>query len=400
MEQTRDLVLECLNDYEDDDRLIKGLNQIIEKEGEKAYPVIFHVLTNLEIEIEEAREFWAEIIAHYEKLVSILGRKVNLRTALCDYFCSIHKSLKNPKVVEIQLFEKTVKASRFDSLTGLYNRQSFDETLEREINRGKRHGKELSILFLDLDDFKEINDSFGHQIGDEVLKQVAKIVLDEKRSEDLAARYGGEEIVVILPETGKVDSLVLGERIRKRVEEMRIDFNGHPISLTISGGLASFPENATDAKSLLKCADNALYRAKGSGKNGISFFSQDKRRYMRIEINNEVKVRELGFDDTQTQKGKGKNICFGGILFENKFALPIGTKIQLHIPHNHNKPLFIIGTVVRVEAFGSEQYDIGVAISFIEMDKTIKNEISRWLQIQRNNSRANNDLLEKSITDG
>ena len=396
MEQTRNLVLKCLDEYEDDDRLIKELNQIIEKEGKKAYSVIFHVLTNLEIEPEEAMEFWAEIITHYKRLVSILGRKVSLRTALCDYFCSIHRSLKNPKVVEIQVFEKTVKASRFDNLTGLYNRQSFDETLEREINRAKRHENELSILFLDLDDFKEINDSFGHQTGDEVLKEVAKIVINEKRSEDLAARYGGEEIVVIMPETGKIDSLVLGERIRQRVEEMRIDFNGNTVRITISGGLASFPGNATDAESLLKCADNALYRAKGTGKNGISFFSQDKRRYMRIEIDHDVKVRELGFDDTQTQTGKGKNICFGGILFENKYALPIGTKIQLHIPHNHNKPLFIIGTVVRVETFGSEQYDIGVAISFIEMDKTIKNEISRWLQVQRDNSQAKNNESVKS----
>jgi diguanylate cyclase (GGDEF)-like protein len=397
MEQTRNLVLKCLDHYEDDDRLIKELNQIVENEGKKAYPVIFHVLTNLEIETEEAKETWAEIIIHYEKLVSILGRKVNLRTAICDYFCSIHRSLRNPKVVEIQLYEKTVKASRFDSLTGLHNRQAFDETLDSEINRGKRHGKELSILFLDLDDFKEVNDSFGHQIGDEVLKQVAKIVLAEKRSEDLAARYGGEEIVVIMPETSKVDSLVLAERIRQKVEEMRIDFNGHNIRLTISGGLASFPENASDAEKLLKCADNALYRAKGSGKNNISFFSEDKRRYMRIEIDKDVKVRELGFDDTQTQTGKGKNICFGGILFENKYELPIGTKIQLHIPHNHNKPLFIIGTVVRVETFGSDQFDIGVAISFIEMDKTIKNEISRWLQIQRNNSNTNNDELLESL---
>lgn len=390
MEKTRNLVLKCLEHYEDDDRLIKELNQIIEKEGKKAYPVIFHVLTNLQIETEEAKKFWSEIITHYKKLVSILGRKVSLRTALCDYFCSIHRSLKNPKVIEIQLFEKTVKASRHDSLTGLYNRQSFDETLESEINRAKRHEKELSILFLDLDDFKEVNDSFGHQTGDEVLKQVAKIVINEKRSEDFAARYGGEEIVVIMPETGKVDSLVLGERIRKRVEEMRIDFNGHTVRLTISGGLASFPENATDAESLLKCADDALYRAKGSGKNGISFFSQDKRRYMRIEIDHEVKVRELGFHDTQTQTGKGKNLCFGGILFENKYALPIGTKIQVQIPHNYNKPLFIIGTVVRVEDFGAEQYDIGVAISFAEMDKNIKNEISRWLQLQKNNSQADN----------
>jgi len=391
MDQTRNMILKCLDEYEDDDILIKELNQIIEKEGEKACSIIFHVLTNLEMEPERAMKIWVEVISHYESLVSLLGRKVNLRTAICDYFCSIHRSLKNPKVVEIQLFEKTVKASMFDNLTGLYNRQSFDETLKREINRAKRHKKELSILFLDLDDFKDINDSFGHQTGDEVLKRVAEIVLNEKRSEDLAARYGGEEIVVIMPETSKFDSLVLAERIRQRVEEMRIDLNGHTVRLTISGGLASFPENADNAESLLKCADNALYRAKGSGKNGISFFSQDKRRYMRIEIDHDVKVRELGFDDTQTQTGKGKNICFGGILFENKYALPIGTKIQLHIPHNHNKPLFIIGTVVRVETFGEELFDIGVAISFIEMDKTIKNEISRWLQLQRNGSKTSNE---------
>ena len=391
MDQTRNMILKCLDEYEDDDILIKELNQIIEKEGEKACSIIFHVLTNLEMEPERAMKIWVEVISHYESLVSLLGRKVSLRTAICDYFCSIHRSLKNPKVVEIQLFEKTVKASMFDNLTGLYNRQSFDETLKREINRAKRHKKELSILFLDLDDFKDINDSFGHQTGDEVLKRVAEIVLNEKRSEDLAARYGGEEIVVIMPETSKFDSLVLAERIRQRVEEMRIDLNGHTVRLTISGGLASFPENADNAESLLKCADNALYRAKGSGKNGISFFSQDKRRYMRIEIDHDVKVRELGFDDTQTQTGKGKNICFGGILFENKYALPIGTKIQLHIPHNHNKPLFIIGTVVRVETFGEELFDIGVAISFIEMDKTIKNEISRWLQLQRNGSKTSNE---------
>jgi len=388
MEQIRDMVLRCLDNYEDDDRLIEELNHIIEKEGKKSYPVIFHVLTNLEIELEEARKCWDEIVVHYKSLVSILGRKVSLRTAICDYFCSIHRSLKNPKVVEIHIFEKAVKASRFDSLTGLFNRQSFDETLDREINRAKRHGKDLSILFFDLDDFKEINDSLGHQAGDEVLKQVAKIILNKKRSEDFAARYGGEEIVIILPETGKIDALVLGERIRQKIEKMELDYKGHTVKLTISGGLASFPVNATDSANLLKCADNALYRAKGSGKNNISFFSQDKRRYLRIEFDEEVKVRELGFDNIQTLTGKGKNICFGGVLFENAYPLTIGTKVQLQIPHNHQKPLFIIGTVVRVETFGPKQYDIGVSISFLEMDKNIKNEISRWLQLKRNDLQA------------
>lgn len=387
MEAIRDDLLKCLDRFKNEDRLIKELNLIIEKGGREVYPILFHVLTNLVIEPDEAEQCWHDIIEHYRRLNDVLGRKVSLRTAICDYFCSIHKSLKNPKVVEIHIFEKTVKASRYDSLTNLFNRQFFDETIEREINRARRHNLDLSVLFFDLDDFKRINDSFGHLAGDEVLQQVARIILSEKRSEDIAARYGGEEMVVVLPETDKVNALVLGERIRQRVETTEIKYKGHKIRLTISGGLAAFPFNASHADGLLKCADQALYRAKGSGKNNISFFSEDKRRYLRIDLNKNVRIRELGFDQAEGQPAKGKNICIGGILFENSFSIPIGTRVQVYIPTPNDPPLVIIGTVVRVEKFGPRQYDIGVSIAFLEMDKAIKDEISRWLQLNRQATR-------------
>jgi diguanylate cyclase (GGDEF)-like protein len=392
MEHIRDSVLKCLDKAEDDDRLIQELNHIIAKKGNESYPIIFHVLTHLVMDPQEAQQCWQEIISHYENISSTLGRKISLRTAICDYFCSIHKSLKNPKVVEIQIFEKTVRASKYDSLTGLLNRQSFDEAFKSEMNRAKRHNSDLSVLFFDIDDFKKINDSLGHQAGDVALKRVSEIILAEKRAEDIAARYGGEEIVVILPETGKMNALVLGERIRQKVEKMKLKHKGHPIRLTISGGLAAYPINATNATNLLKCADSALYRAKGSGKNNISFFSRDKRRYLRIELNQNVKVRELGFNEYQTQIAKGKNICVGGILFENDHPLPIGTKVQVNVPTKHDKPLYIIGTVVRVETFGPKQYDIGLSISFLEMDKAMKHEISRWLQVKRQNAK---NVVEK-----
>lgn len=385
MEQIRDSILDCLDAHKDEDRLIEALNGIIDQQGRQVYPVIFNVMTNLMMEPAEAEQSWREIIAHYENINVQLGRKVSLRTAICDYFCSIHKSLENPKVVEIHIFENTVRASRYDSLTGLFNRQAFDETLEREINRARRHGLDLTILFFDLDDFKNINDSFGHQAGDEVLKKVAQIMLGEKRSEDVAARYGGEEMIMILPETDKFSALVLGERIREKVEKAVFRFKGKKAKLTISGGLASFPLNATEAEELIKCADSALYRAKGSGKNNISFFSEDKRRYLRIDLNKKVKVREIGYNEGQTQTARGKNICIGGILFENEFPIPIGTRVQVHIPTDRKKPLFIIGTVVRVESYAKNQYDIGVSISFLEMDKAIKEEISKWLKLQREN---------------
>jgi hypothetical protein len=107
---------------------------------------------------------------------------------------------------------------------------------------------------------------------------------------------------------------------------------------------------------------------------------------LRIELNQNVKVRELGFNEYQTQIAKGKNICVGGILFENDHPLPIGTKVQVNVPTEHDKPLYIIGTVVRVETFGPKQYDIGLSISFLEMDKAMKHEISRWLQVKRQNA--------------
>ena len=390
MEQIRDSVLKCLNRYTNEDRLIKELNLIIDEEGRQVYPIIFHVLTNLIIEPEEAEKCWHEIIEHFEALRSTLGRKVSLRTAICDYFCSIHKSLKNPKVVEIHIFESTVKASRYDSLTGLFNRQFFDETLEREIKRAVRHNLHVSVLFFDLDDFKRVNDSFGHQAGDFVLKKVADVIMTEKRSEDIAARYGGEEMVIIMPETDKMSALVLGERIRQRVEKMVLKHRGSNIRLTISGGLAAFPYNASNSADLIKCADRALYRAKGSGKNNISFFTEDKRRYLRIDLNKEVELRELGFSEGETQVAQGKNICMGGILFENSFSIPIGTKVQVNIPTSGDKPLFVIGSVVRVEQYGPDQFDIGVSISFLEMDKALKDEISRWLKQKRKSRTPSN----------
>ena len=379
----RDSILACLDTHRDEDQLIVALNRLIAKNGPEVFPVILNVLTNLTLEPADAELCWKEIIEHYGKLNTQLDRKVSLRTAICDYFCSIHKSLENPKVVEIRIFEDTVKASRFDSLTGLFNRQAFDETLEMEINRARRHGLDLTILFFDLDDFKNINDSFGHPAGDEVLKQVAQIMLGQKRSEDVAARYGGEEMIMILPETDKFSALVLGERIRQKVEKATFRFKRKKVRLTISGGLASFPLNALRADELIKCADSALYRAKGSGKNNISFYSEDKRRYLRIDLNKKVKIRELGFNEGESQTARGKNICIGGILFENESPIPIGTKVQVHIPTERKKPLFIIGTVVRVESYAEDQYDIGVSISFLEMDKAIKEEISKWLKLRR-----------------
>lgn len=381
MELIRESVLKCLDNFSfDDDKLISELNCIIEKDGSEVYQVIFSVLTHLDLTTDKAEDYWKQIISHRNSISKALGRNINLRTAICDYFCSISKDMKNPIVIEIRVFEEALDSIKYDSLTGLYTRRTFDDMFLRETERATRYGLELSVLFFDLDDFKKINDTFGHLAGDETLKHVAGIVMGEIRTIDIAVRYGGEEIVVVLPETGKVNALVLGERIRKKVEETKHEYEGQIISVTVSGGLATFPIDATDTESLIKNSDIAVYRAKEEGKNNIIVFSENKRHYMRVDFITDIQVRVVDSkDDNDVLEATSKDMSTGGILFENNYPIAMNTKVRLRIPTGiAEEPLLVAGTVVRVEKFSSNQYDIG--ISFLEIDNAVKNELSKCIR--------------------
>ncbi len=387
MQVIRNNILQCLYKFSGDDaKLVQELEEIIKEHGNSTYPVIFHVLTHLDLPQQEAETAWPAICAHREKMSALLEHNVNLRTAICDYFCSIHKSLKNPKVVEIHVFESTLNSAKFDRLTGLYNRAYFDESIIREVARAKRYDTDLSILFLDLDDFKTINDTFGHPAGDHVLKEISQALIQTIRSEDIASRYGGEEIVIILPETSKTTALILAERIRSLIESIQLQFDDKSISITVSGGVASLPIDAMQAKDLVSFADRALLQAKAAGKNIIKPYSPNKRRFTRIDFFTTILVKQISMNKSPVPiPANAKNLSLTGILFESRRPFDIGTKIQLQIPFDEfNETLLILGTVVRIEVFGDNQYDIGV--SFLEMDHNSKNEVSRYLlkQLSRN----------------
>jgi len=152
-----------------------------------------------------------------------------------------------------------------DELTGLFNRRFFDMKLQEEINRSERYGRKLSLILGDIDNFKSYNDDFGHQKGDEVLQSVSEMIRNSCRSSDTAARYGGEELVVILPETDTEGAFRVAEKARKLIEARAGDVAGRTV--TISMGIASFsPENNGPAE-LIAVADKALYKAKASGRN-------------------------------------------------------------------------------------------------------------------------------------
>ncbi|OGW26406.1 MAG: hypothetical protein A2X59_07595 [Nitrospirae bacterium GWC2_42_7] len=174
---------------------------------------------------------------------------------------------------KLKLFQETKRLSITDSLTGLYNRRYFYKHIDIEIARSKRYGNAFSVMLFDIDNFKRINDTYGHQAGDIVLQGLAKILLTVSRETDIVVRYGGEEFIVILPVTAEDEAFALAERIKNTVEETVFTLNdSENVNITLSGGIASFPLSASDSKALLYAADSALYSAKEAGKNKIICF--------------------------------------------------------------------------------------------------------------------------------
>jgi two-component system, cell cycle response regulator len=161
-----------------------------------------------------------------------------------------------------------------DALTGLYNRRRFADVLRREFAVTKRYKNTLSCLLLDLDHFKQINDRFGHDAGDQVLKEVARRITGSLREVDLAARYGGEEFVVLLPHTSKGDARIVAERLLKNVRKQDFTFGGEVVTVTTSIGCAGNADvESSNPEDLVKAADVALYGAKKNGRNCIVMYS-------------------------------------------------------------------------------------------------------------------------------
>jgi len=245
-----------------------GLGPETERAARHPEPVpLRRVLPHARFNESEAAERTAAIAAHQHELSARLERNVGLSVAALDYLLNISRDLVAPTIVEHEVLEVLEHRSVTDPLTGLFNRYHFEATLKREAARCLRYQSRLSLLLLDVDQLKAVNDRWGHPAGDQMLVRVAGAIRDSLRGCDIASRYGGDEFAVILPDTDARAARFVAERICANVGA-----SDASIKVTVSGGLADLSLDATSPSEarLIAAADRALYLAKGRGGNCVA----------------------------------------------------------------------------------------------------------------------------------
>jgi len=174
-------------------------------------------------------------------------------------------------LANLKLRELLRNQSIRDALTGLYNRRYLEESLKRELHRANRANRNVSLVMLDLDHFKHFNDTFGHQVGDILLKEVAGVIKSRMRAGDLACRYGGEEFSLIIAEVNAEGAHKCAESIRETIKHLSLHHRGQTLgTITVSAGIATFPAHGANSEELIRAADEALYRSKKAGRDCIS----------------------------------------------------------------------------------------------------------------------------------
>jgi two-component system cell cycle response regulator len=236
------------------------------------HPTIFadvlYLLGNIQATNSQAQVYFRRVDQHRRHLESLLGYSVDVRVALMDYFINVQPKYHQPKIVELSDFEESISRAAGDALTGLYNRSYFNEIAQSELSRSQRYGFNLAMVFIDIDHFKQINDGYGHQVGDQVLACMGQFLKSKLRTEDCAFRYGGEEFVLLLPQTAHAG---LERTVRRLVVDVHTVSPRPDVQVTFSAGTAVFPFDGNELLDLIGCADRRMYKAKIAGRNRVVF---------------------------------------------------------------------------------------------------------------------------------
>jgi diguanylate cyclase (GGDEF)-like protein len=357
------------------DSLVEDLQKMERREGPIVYVELLYLLCHMRFEPGEAREHWEAVILHRKELEDAVGYPVDLSVALVSYFVHVSGKLRNPKVIELKLFEETRASAYKDELTGLHNFRFFQEFLGWEVKRCERSGGEFAIAIGDLDNFKDYNDRFGHEVGNQALQAVARALEGAGRDQDVVVRYGGEEFVLIMPETSKDDAGRVADRVCRAIAELELSPSHQTDGVTMSLGVASYPADALEPEALIRCADRAMYTAKAKGKNQIQIYGANRRALRRVHVEVEGEIRVL---EAESLPFSTLDISERGLRFRAKQALSMDSMVEfvLNLP-GHGQGIKAYGRVVRVSEGDDGDYEM--ALEIMEIDTREFSALTRYL---------------------
>lgn len=381
-ERLREDLLKVLEeDAHNAQRLLSRLESISRETGIGAHAALLLILTHLGFDEETARRHWARVLEHRTDMTRRLGRDTGIRVAVLDYFVNVNRQLRQPTLIDLEMLETTSADSTRDRLTGLATDRMFRTSLQHELRRARRYGQKAAVVLFDLDSFAEANAAFGEFVGDRLLRESAILLSNKIRDIDLAGRPGEDEFALLLPETDRSGALLVADRFRSELQQYFAgrESGGRPVWLTVSAGIACYPEDATAPEHLLERAAQALYQAKAGGKNAVQLYHPERRRFLRFELEpGRFEVEVIAPAEAGT--GAPRNLSRNGILFVSPEPLEIGEQIEIRLADAKEDPaaraVRIRGSVVRVEELpellattvaqdggreAADRYEIGVA---------------------------------------
>jgi diguanylate cyclase (GGDEF)-like protein len=308
------------------------------------FQVLFNIIANLEFSPSQAHRLWNRIWRYKDAMEENLGRKIDFRVALLEYLIDVNHKLRNPKIIEMSLFEKTLNAVIVDELTGLYNRRFFQNQLKYEIARTQRSNMAFSLILFDIDNFKDIVRSLGQEKANGVLRHVARFLVQKTRKTDLIFRYGPDTFMIFLYNIKKNDCLKIAEKIRRLVEKTDVPAGSQSLRLTVSGGIASFPIDAQTAHVLVEKTEKALRLSKHMGKNCLNLFSKHARTAQRIPLKKTVRVERFCEKPARLPVA---DISLEGVSFVSPDPVQTDTYCLLRL--DSDRLLSFLAKIVRVE---------------------------------------------------
>jgi len=347
-------------------KLVDEIAQVEAHRGLAVYPELIYNLANLRFSPQDSKHLWQRVVRQHAEMEQKLGSPVDIRVALVNHLLKDNRTLNDPKVIGLHLFQSERPAAHRDDLTGLYGPAMFRESLGHELFHAERTGKPLSLVLVNIDEMKQVNENASFEAGNHVMRELAQVIKRDLRRSDIACRAGLEDFALILPHTSKGSAHVVAERARLAVEKHTFHADSDSAcSVTVSMGVATYPADAENITELIRQTDRALYVAKSGGKNQVALFGESRRSFGRVQALLPGTFRT--FADA-AHSMTTVDISEGGVLFRTTDEIPVGSLIQMHIEVEPEQTIEGFGRVVYVQNGGDGTFRTGVDLRDVRND--------------------------------